>query len=57
MRDEKNPNTIVFAPRDDDPKWDTGPDFIVIDAEEPTKQYYYKFDPNNVMLFSYSYSD
>lgn len=51
----EDPDNIVFTP--EDPALDTGLEFIVIGADNPGKQWYYKFDQDNVMIYSYSYDD
>ena len=57
MRDPLNPNNVVFLPLIEDARWDTGLDLISINAENPTKPWYYKFNTNGTIEFVYSYSD
>lgn len=58
LRDENNPNNVVFIPAiDDSQKWEMGPDIIAVNGENPANQWYYKFNSEGALIFSYSYSD
>lgn len=53
MRGE--PNSVVFLPdANDTDRWENGPDYIVVDDSD-LSQWYYKFDADGAILFSYSY--
>jgi hypothetical protein len=58
LRDENDPNTVLFIPDvNDTERWESGPDYIMIDGNDPTKQWFYKFNSEGAIVFSYSYSD
>ncbi len=58
LRDENNPNTVLFIPDvNDTERWEAGPDYIMIDGDDPTKQWFYKFNAEGGIVFSYSYSN
>lgn len=56
LRDPLNPNNIIFFPSIDNARWSTGLDLISINAENPAKPWYYRFDINSTLEFVYSYS-
>ncbi len=58
MRDDKDPNTVVFMPdANDTSRWENGPDYIVVDSQDVTEQWYYKFNPDGSIDFSYCYKN
>ena len=58
MRDDKDPNTVIFLPDlNDTARWEDGPDYIVVDSQDVTEQWYYKFNPEGTIHFSYCYKN
>lgn len=58
MRDDKDPNTVIFLPDvNDTARWENGPDYIVVDSQDVTEQWYYKFKPEGSIEFSYCYKN
>lgn len=54
----EDPNTVVFLPDLNDTEWwESGPDYIMIDGDDVTNQWYYKFDSEGIMIFSYCYNN
>ena len=58
MRSDKDPNTVIFLPDiNDTARWEDGPDYIVVDSQDVTEQWYYKFNPEGEIEFSYCYKN
>lgn len=58
MRSDENPNTVIFLPdANDTSRWENGPDYVVVDADDSLTQWYYKFKPDGGIDFSYCYKN
>lgn len=58
MRSDENPNTVIFLPDiNDTARWENGPDYIAIDADDSLSQWYWKFHAQGHPLFSFCYKN
>ena len=50
------PNYAIFLPRASDPRWDIGPDMLIV-PEDLSKQWYVKLDGDGEVEYYFSYAE